>query len=109
MQREAWNCVLLEGLHKLAPTTHVLSLALFIVVRRGLSVLGYRPLERVVVEPEVRQQGCVSHEEKRRMRGRGSSVQLLDEIDVGEQHTAAAVPSEAQSVQGITGNCKGRC
>jgi hypothetical protein len=35
-----------------------LSLALFIVVRLlvgEVSVLGYRPLERVVVEPEVRQ------------------------------------------------------
>jgi hypothetical protein len=30
------------------------------------------------------------------------NVQLFDEIDVGEQHTAAAVPSETQSVQGIT-------
>jgi hypothetical protein len=46
----------------------------------------------------------VSRREKKDERGKGSSVQLLDEIDVGEQHTAAAVPSEAQSVQGITGD-----
>jgi hypothetical protein len=45
--------------------------------------------------------GCVSEAETQRISGRVPE-QLLDQVDVGHEHTAAAVACQAKLVHGVT-------